>query len=1845
MIGNTNMTLQAYSDIRNNSNNTMIKVDADEFPSTNNSSSATLALSAENGANPECSNILFAGLYWSARTDLAPTTLEKRTVKFRGPGESSYTSYVANSSDIRFPGDDLMYVSFVEVTTQVQQAGLGEYWVADMALTTGNGASTGYYGGWGLIVVYENSVMNHRDITVFDGYAYVIGGEAQWELPVTGFTSALSGDVNMKLGLMAGEGDVAIFGDQFEIQQLNTPDWQLLNHGDNVTNNFFNSSIFTGGNPRNPNLQNNTGMDISMFNIPNPGNTVIANGQTNTKFRYSSTQDTYIIYSICMAVDSYEPIVEGFLSTVSVNDIPTTSQSLTVAPGDEIEYKVEIRNRGTEPVHFTRIEIPLPYAAVLLTGSSVNVYPPASSAAIPYVDAGLGANGTLVWDFGTLPLSANPNDLLADISFTLMVSEDCSLYQNFNCSAPSVQIDGTISGTGSLTGVQINNQPLYVGYSAIVGCFAEPLTGPFEIDIEVTDWVAGNCNPGSEVREFIYCNRTTPISIAEVLGFYPEGTRFFNTTQTIEYTVSNPFPNVPGPTTYYALLPDGTCILFFTIEVSTLDSAPSVSGFPVEYCQFETAIPIVATPSNPSYTLFYYAPGSSAPQPSITPPTSIAGEFVYQVAEGPSTNCISTALADIPVHINPLPVITAAPAQPLCFGQTGSVVLSATGGTGTLTFDVSNPPTTGLGAGSYSYSVFDIKGCEASASAVINPIPDQPEQPELECWEQANWNSSTCQWVITGSQPEEPSAVNCWDDYQFNSTSCSWVNMGSQPVEPETECFESAVFNTQTCQWDIEISDNTIPVISGPGANAQISCPEIPQFSAPTVTDSCGDATVVVVSDNTVAGSCPGTYSRTITWKAVDNFGNESGTVSQTITVVDTAAPSISAAGANATVNCFPVPVFTAPTATDACDPNPTIVLVSDVTVDGACAGTYVRTMTWKAVDACGNESAAVSQSITVQDITAPVITAAGVNATVDCLVTPVFTAPTATDACDPNPTVVLVSDVTVDGSCAGSYVRTKTWKAVDACGNESAAVSQSITVVDTTAPYQTNVTPAVISVECEDAIPAFNPLFADDCDDELVLTSASETSTISDCEYTIERSVTATDGCGNSVTVTQVVHVADFTAPVVVSVPADVTVECGSGLPTGAPVFSDNCSDNLQTCLINGYQYSGGRVFWIPAYGTDFASSATDPLTLTKLAGGKAHLSGTIQRLGDASKRFAVSLWFFNESNYSQWIAQGNQAHSPGLGDETAWTFYDFDPMLPQTLIGEGSLSGVTLYLTNQNPVYGLQLGDGANSLNTNANGISSWFSYTGTSSGSGDINGTYNCNAGPGVVVSEEITEQDCGQQIVRTWTATDDCGNESQPVSQTITVIDTTAPVISAAGANATVDCLVTPVFTAPTATDACDPNPTIVLVSDVTADGSCAGSYVRTKTWKAVDACGNESAAVSQSITVQDITAPSISAAGANATINCPSVPVFTAPTATDVCDSNPAVVIVSDVTTPGACTGSYARTITWKAVDACGNESDIVSQTITVIDTTAPSISAAGANATINCPAVPVFTAPTATDTCDPNPTIVLVSDVTVNGECAGSYSVTCTWVALDDCGNESQPVSQTITVIDTTAPVISAAGADATVDCLVTPVFTAPTATDACDPNPTIVLVSDVTVDGACAGTYVRTRTWKAVDACGNESAAVSQSITVQDITAPSISAAGANATVDCLVTPVFTAPTATDACDPNPTIVLVSDVTADGSCAGSYVRTRTWKAVDACGNESGLVSQTITVIDTTAPVISAAGANATINCPAVPVFTAPTATDTCDPNPTIVLVSDVTVDGACAGSYVRTRTWKAVDA
>src|SRR5262249_2392666 len=156
---------------------------------------------------------------------------------------------------------------------------------------------------------------------------------------------------------------------------------------------------------------------------------------------------------------------------------------------------------------------------------------------------------------------------------------------------------------------------------------------------------------------------------------------------------------------------------------------------------------------------------------------------------------------------------------------------------------------------------------------------------------------------------------------------------------------------------------------------------------------------------------------------------------------------------------------------------------------------------------------------------------------------------------------------------------------------------------------------------------------------------------------------------------------------------------------------------------------------------------------------------------------------------------------------------------------------------------------------------------------------------------------------------------------------------------------------------------------------------------------------------------------------------------------------------------------------------------------------------------------------------------------------------------------------------------------------------------------------------GTCTGTYSETRTWRAVDACGNQSGTVAQTITVVDNTPPVIGTPGANGTVSCPATPSFTPPTASDVCSSS-SIVMVSDETEAGTCAGSYSETKTWKAVDACGNQSGTVAQTITVVDNTPPTIGTPGANATVICPATPSFTAPTASDVCSSS-SVIVVSD----------------------
>jgi uncharacterized repeat protein (TIGR01451 family) len=442
---------------------------------------------------------------------------------------------------------------------------------------------------------------------------------------------------------------------------------------------------------------------------------------------------------------------------------------------------------------------------------------------------------------------------------------------------------------------------------------------------------------------------------------------------------------------------------------------------------------------------------------------------------------------------------------------------------------------------------------------------------------------------------------------------------------------------------------------------------------------------------------------------------------------------------------------------------------------------------------------------------------------------------------------------------------------------------------------------------------------------------------------------------------------------------------------------------------------------------------------------------------------------------------------------------------------------------------------------------------------------------------------------------------------------------------------------------TATDNCDPNP-LVTFAEVKTAGSCPQSYTLLRTWTAKDGCGNTSSK-SQTLTVIDNTVPVLSAAPADATVQCNAVPAAATLTATDNCDPNP-LVTFAEVKTAGSCPQSYTLLRTWTATDACGNHST-ASQTINVVDTKAPSISCpTDQNLGCNPSEIPVCDSSkvVATDNCGDAPTITCVF---VDSAADGVHTRTITYTATDACNNSTNCVQKITWTTDSTPPMFTKCPKDLDLSCNPSQIPTCDLsqveASAGCDVPPT---VSCASTDAASGCTHTRTLTYTATDLSGRTATCVQKITWTEDTTAPSISALPAATTIECPATPSFATPTATDACDASPTLTF-SDVTTPGSCPQNYSVTRTWAATDACGNSS-TASQTIHVVDTTPPSITCP-ANISVQCSAgVPaaaktiaefIALGGTASDNCDKELSVTSTDGPQIGGPCQYTIKRTYT------
>jgi hypothetical protein len=857
-------------------------------------------------------------------------------------------------------------------------------------------------------------------------------------------------------------------------------------------------------------------------------------------------------------------------------------------------------------------------------------------------------------------------------------------------------------------------------------------------------------------------------------------------------------------------------------------------------------------------------------------------------------------------------------------------------------------------------------------------------------------------------------------------------------------------------------------------------------------------------------------------------------------------------------------------TATDICPGDP-IFTFTDTTLLGNCPNDFTIKRTWIVTNAC-DLSDTCMQFITVIDTTAPLVTCPP-DLTFQCanqVPSPNPASVTSTDNCTGAVSITFVGDAISNQSCANRFTLTRTYRATDVCGN-SATCNQAITVFDNSSPSIT--CPANTTVQCANQVPAPNPASvtaSDNCGGIASVAFIGDVISNQTCtnRFTITRTYRATDQCTNSATCTQTITVFDNTAPLI-TCPTNVTVQCASQVPApniASVTTSDNC---------------GG--------------------------------SATVTFVGDAINNQTC----VNRFNVTRTYRATDECGNSATCTQTITVFDNTAPLITCP-------TNVTVQCASQVPAPNI-----------------------------GGVTTNDNCGGTATVTfVGDAINGQTCVNRfnVIRTYRATDECGN-SATCTQTITVFDNTAPLITCPG-NVTVQCasqVPAPNTASVITSDNCNGTPSVTFIGDAITNQVCVNRFNVTRTYRATDECGN-SATCTQLITVFDNTQPTISCP-ANLTVQCASqvpAPNTSGIVSSDNCGGTATVSFVGDAISGQTCINRFNVTRTYRATDECGN-SMTCTQIITVFDNTAPSITCP-LNVTVQCASqvpVPNTGSVVTSDNCNGAATVTFVGDVISNQICSSRFTVTRTYQAADECGNTAT-CTQTITVFDNTPPSITCP-ADVSVQCAnqVPAVNPASVITsDNCGGIATVTFVGDNITNQTCTNRFTLIRTYRATDACGN-SATCNQIISVFDNTAPSITCPG-NVTVQCAsqVPAANTGSVVTsDNCGGATTVTFVGDNITNQICTNRFNITRTYNAVDACGN-SASCTQTIVVFDNTVPSITCP-ANITVSCASqVPASNTGSVvtSDNCGGAATVTFVSDVISNQTCVNRFTLTRTYRSTD-
>lgn len=467
-------------------------------------------------------------------------------------------------------------------------------------------------------------------------------------------------------------------------------------------------------------------------------------------------------------------------------------------------------------------------------------------------------------------------------------------------------------------------------------------------------------------------------------------------------------------------------------------------------------------------------------------------------------------------------------------------------------------------------------------------------------------------------------------------------------------------------------------------------------------------------------------------------------------------------------------------------------------------------------------------------------------------------------------------------------------------------------------------------------------------------------------------------------------------------------------------------------------------------------------------------------------------------------------------------------------------------------------------------------------------------------------------CSGSTDLVYSVTDNCGN-AVSFTQTISWIDTTAPVIT--------DCPIdlslpigTPFVPDPNAIQAMDNCMAAPVVTVTLNTNSAVGcSEVIFAVFTATDLCGN-SATCTQTVTRAVDLSPTITCPP-DLTVACIGdiLPADLATaSATDPCQDVSLIVVTNG--SISACPGIMEYVFT--ATDESGL-SAVCTQTVTLLDAELPTYTVS--NLVVEC-AVDVEAAVGSGIAVFDNCRAVLERPTVASLPMSCSGSTDLVYVVSDDCGN-AVSYTQTISWVDTIAPVITSCPADLTIAAgtAFVPAPNAVQASDNCMAAPVVTVALSTNPAGVCGEAI--SAVFTATDLCGN-SAVCTQIVNRGLASEPTIDCPPGGS-VSCLAAvPPPGTPTVTDPC--STPLVTVTTNTSGTDCAGTveYIYT----ALNGFGNAAAC-TQTFTVANNSAPLIE---------CP--PAITLPFGT-TVVPDPDSVVATDACGAAATVSGVLGTTT------